>query len=342
MATEQSTIEGYFRMTKQFQSDLSLLGVSMYKIIPSRFILSESYFDIDDEISRKDNTVDYNTVRAAQWKYDDTNNWYNTWKPLLDNSGMSTIDLIGTNTSNGFTYSEIYITANPADIYLPEANVNWQKGNNIADNAPVLEMKKKRASGNFEFNHILLLYDVESQETNSVIAKDMIAGVYSLYNTQHIAIDNTLTYGEGQSWTARIATRVVNNSTGQASLEKNYDLPTTLLSALGDVITEIQNVQSTAQININTIKSYLSAFKEQKEVNVPYLSSDSKYWLVNGRPVGVNGEGGTIHDWWDEITPKEVDSILKDGGEAIDDDIVGKNWWDEITPAEVDSILDEK
>ena len=310
MATEQSTIAGRFQMTKQFQSDLSLLGVSMYKIIPSRFILSTKNFDIDDKISRADNTVDYNTVRAAQWKYNDTNNWYNTWKPLLDNSGMSTIDLIGTNTANGFTYSEIYITANPADIYIPEINVDWQKGNNIADDTPVLEMKTKRTSGDFDFQYILLLYDVESQETGAVIAKDMIAGVYILSNAQHITIDNTLTYGEGQSWTARIATRVVNNSTGNALLDKTYNLPTTLLSALGDVISEIQNIQSAAQININTIKSYLSAFKEQKEVNIPYLSSDSKYWLVNGRPVGVNGEGNTVKGWWDEISPDEVDSIL--------------------------------
>ncbi len=310
MATEQSTIAGRFQMTKQFQSDLSLLGVSMYKIIPSRFIISMNNFDIDYDISRKDNTVDYNTVRAAQWKYNDTNNWYNTWNPLLAKSGMSTIDLIGTNTANGFTYSEIYITANPADIYIPEINVDWQKGNDIADDTPVLEMKTKRASGDFSFQYILLLYDVESQETGSVIARDMIAGVYILSNTQHIAIDNTLTYGEGQSWIARIVTRVVNNSTGNALLDKTYNLPTALLSALGDVIAEIQNVQSTAQININTIKSYLSAFKEQKEVNIPYLSSDSKYWLVNGRPVGVNGEGNTIKGWWDEISPDEVDSIL--------------------------------
>lgn len=309
-APESSTLRDYFRMTKQFQSDLSLLGVSMYKIIPSRFILSGGYFDVDFDISRADNTVDYNTVRAAQWKYDDTNNWYNAWKPLLNDSGMSTIDLIGTNTANGFTYSEIYITANPADIYVPEVNVDWQRGNNIADDAPILEMKKKRSPGVLDFNNILLLYDVESQETGSMIAKDMIAGVYQLGNTQHIAVDSSLTYGAGQSWTTRIATRVVNNSTGNATLEKTYDLPTTLLSALGDVIAEIQNVQSTAQININTIKSYLSAFKEQKEVNIPYLSSDSKYWLVNGRPVGVNGKGNINNEWWDEITPAEVDSIL--------------------------------
>ena len=155
-------------------------------------------------------------------------------------------------------------------------------------------------SKSFEFNTIIVLYDILSIDNEGNITKryeNIPLGIYLPGLINNGSVDNFVTkfissneiYGAGTSYGLRICSRIVVSPTGSIiesvqSDSQDYAMVSYTLSEMSKTIEKMNEVVSGIHQNQQLLKNTLAIFKNSK-TNVPYVKEiDGKhYWFVNGK-----------------------------------------------------------
>lgn len=171
----------------------------------------------------------------------------------------------------------------------------------------------------FKFNCIVVLYDIVNpaleKEQAEILLKNVPMGIYftgSITNdmeTYKYKLQNEIVqyntneniYGNGTSYTLRIATRYLTTqnatefqgtTTDYKSLYPEYSAA---MQSISDAITEIEHYTDSNNNIYDSLVKHLSMFKNNT-VNVPYIlkvKDGSYHWFVNGKDTGVAAQHST-------------------------------------------------
>lgn len=183
----------------------------------------------------------------------------------------------------------------------------------------------------FEFNTIIVLYDVMSKNSNGdeiVKYKDIPLGMFFTGTITDGIMSNSITkyvenddiYGAGTSYGLRLCTRFTStpNATEikEVSVESSnqYAGFVQVMEACGQTISETRKILSTLNTNENNIKQHLSTFKNYR-TNIPYVRyiNSSPYWFVNGKNTGVKLTY--------ELTEKDKEKIVEEVYNRVQDNL---------------------
>lgn len=208
---------------------------------------------------------------------------------------------------SGFTASDqekttIDLSIDNEIIYLPDRQYVMSFENEQSDqglNSVVIK------SNYFEFNSILILYDIEYINSDGIIGKlytDIPLGLWINENSELIKkfVSNEDIYGQGTSYGLKILSRFTptpNNDTIKnvdIKIENNENLAdySRVMSGFADINTQISSLLKTLYDYYQTPKELLAIFKNSR-VNVPYIKyiNEIPYWFVNGRCLNVRADG---------------------------------------------------
>lgn len=318
--TPINSTAGTFTPSNQYIADLGRLGVATYKILPSKFIVYGSICPNMDRINSQIDLV--RTKPGATDRNIQDNVKKILWEGNDDYCGLRTgalvcgdICFLGTDTSNGYTFTETYVAVNGQD----KTPVFTERGKSISAGTEVV---KAGTSGYgekmFTFWNILLLYDMHNTTNtgDTVVVKDQVMGLYSLGQGQTLLVNGDSLYGTGTSWAVRILTRFAYDGSRDnisVSTDSRVTGITQILSELGDITAELRNITSTKYKDLTYVKQYLDNFKNTRTVNIPYISDDGKWWMVNGKAVAKfeANPTGTGTCGCDEIDDNEVNEIIR-------------------------------
>lgn len=281
-----STTAGMFYPTTQYTNDLSRLVQSTWKILPSKFI---SYGSVPYDTSGMDTAID-----SARTEGDDVHVKEEAWK-LISTTAVSCGDIVfvSTDVTQGLAYSEIYVHLTGQD-HAPKF---YDAGTVVTADKVMVQASDSYPATNkqkYSFQYLVLLYDI--YEGDALVCKDQVMGQYVLYEPQTLISESDQLYGAGTSWAVRICSRVTASDTADAIgiSGPGYNSLTAILSQFGDLTSQMRQILNKKYDDITTVKQYLENFKNIREVNVPYVSDDGKYWMVNGKPVTeITGGGST-------------------------------------------------
>lgn len=171
----------------------------------------------------------------------------------------------------------------------------------------------------FKFNCIIVMYDIVNpaleKEQAELLLKDVPMGIYftgsimidtesAKYKLQNEIVQyntNENIYGNGTSYTLRIATRYLttqnatefqSTTTDSKSLYPEYSAA---MQSISDAITEIEHYTDSSNNIYDSLIKHLSMFKNNT-VNVPYIlkvKDGSYHWFVNGKDTGVAAQHAT-------------------------------------------------
>ena len=312
-----ATTGGKFVAFSQYINDLSLEANGTYKIYPSKFILlnqNSEYADPSDAMDevRLVDSTDYVGIRAVGLSELSTSASDGT--TIADNSnvvGFGDISFLSHDTYNGFTYSEIYVHV-PNTVGLAENKeiiIDDTFDSEILATDTIFEQDTSAEdSTSTTFTQVLLFYNLYMTSDGvdmELICQDMPLGVYYVYDedsnltsTEVLTSTDTL-YGSGTSWSVRICSRFAlseSESTIAAS-SSDYVTLSKVLSQVGECLESIQEINGSKYTNLTDIKSYLTSFKNDHTINVPYILENG--WYVNGKYIG------------EAITGDDVTSVLE-------------------------------
>lgn len=272
-----NTTAGTFYPTTQFTNDLSLLGQYTYKVIPSKFV---TYKDIPYDRDGMDTAMDtariadnssHKDIKTAAWA-------------LIGTDGVTSgdINFISTDVSQGLTFCEIYVHVTGQD-HTPKY---YETGTVVtAENEMVNDSTDYPAGSTITFQYILLLYDLYNGD--ELICRDMPMGMYVLPDKQTLLVKSEELYGSGTSWATHILARVAASAiSDNVGLENgDYTSLTAVLAEFGNLAAQMQEILNQKYDTLQIVKQYMTEFKNIREVNVPYISEDGEWWMVNGKPV---------------------------------------------------------
>lgn len=281
----------------------------------------------------------------------------------IPNDACSTLYKISTtgNTSSSYTYTGEYIEGYDSesqtidgmlDLSVPEAGINYDTtihythpGSSDFEEG-TLETRKTydykshytsvTAEKSFKFNTIVVLYNIETQNTGgswSTTYKNIPMGMYitGLINSDG-TVNNTVTkydelldaYNSGTSYGLRICTRFMTtpNSTTIRSVSidtgEQYAGFAEAMNKMSESQTKMDNLLEQVVGDTQDIKDHLAIFKNS-QTNIPYLRKigNTNYWFVNGRNTGVAAT--TEESVLNSLNPGIIDARLR----------LGNNWFNQ-------------
>lgn len=162
----------------------------------------------------------------------------------------------------------------------------------------------------FDFNTIVVLYDVLDSEGNS-INENIPLGIYFtgiiengvMTNSFRKFVSNNDVYGSGTSYGLRICSKFMVASNGTVKYDVDSSLNTTEIVEDYESYSRLMGEFAESQIKMDSIlgslnnysqdlKDHLSEFKSNK-TNVPYIRyiNGEGYWFVNGKNTGCKATG---------------------------------------------------
>ena len=320
----------------------------------------------------------------------------------IPNDACSTLYKISTNeTPRSYTYLGEYIEGYDSksqmidgmlDLTVPSTGINYDIAIRYTHpGSPdfeegTLETRKTydykshytsvTAEKSFKFNTIVVLYNIETQNSDgswSVSYKNIPMGMYitGLINSDG-TVNNTVTkydelldaYNSGTSYGLRICTRFMTtpNSTTIRSVSvdtgEQYAGFAEAMNKMTESQSKMDNLLEQVVGDAQDIKDHLAIFKNS-QTNIPYLRKigSTNYWFVNGRNTGVaaTAEESVLNS----LNPRIIDARLRLGnnwlnqsfrihGQGIETtdevrlyrDVVGvSNWYDQETGEPMKKIV---
>ena len=225
---------------------------------------------------------------------------------LLEDQGETRVNLKYYNESGDTRYYE-------AEGYIPYV---------LADDSEIGEYMTTRDVDQFDFNAVLVFYDVVSkgEESDNIKHKNIPLGIFftgtpdsdnpgELTNTVTKFINNEDIYNQGTSYGLRICSRflcspnltVFEDAEVTTSNDNNEEL-THVLSLIAENSNLFADISKEILDMNSGLTTHMASFRNNK-VNVPYLRkvNNAWYWFVNGKNTGVSANA---------INQKDVDYIL--------------------------------
>lgn len=202
-----------------------------------------------------------------------------------DSSDKNTSGLIG-----------IEISSTPITYYL--------------DDKYTYHTKTETKNTYFDFNTIVVLYDVLDSEGNS-INENIPLGIYFtgviengvMTNSFRKFVSNNDVYGSGTSYGLRICSKFMVASNGTVKYDvdsswntneiiEDYESYTQLMSEFAESQIKMDSILGSFNDYSQDLKDHLSEFKSNK-TNVPYIRyiNGEGYWFVNGKNTGCKATG---------------------------------------------------
>lgn len=236
------------------------------------------------------------------------------------NIGYSDQDNINTEVCN--------INIDEELTYYPEAKCEFSFDGSLTNEVNESEDK-------YDFNTIILLYDVYIKDTNTneLIPKYTnipmgihVCGVIDGQTTSNVNtkfVSNPDIYGAGTSYGLRVCTRFT--ATPNSDNIKTVDITADndqifasnciIMSEMAKTLTAVNNLVEKMTNNLQTPKELLAIFKNGR-TNVPYTKQigGEPYWFVNGRNTG---ELATKVDVYSNYTDEEMQAGIDEFEEKL-------------------------
>ena len=249
--------------------------------------------------------------------------------------GFTDNDLLDENGNFNTNASEIVLPREVNYTYQQIYEFAWEEGSDLR----VLDADDTEKDS-FEFNSIVVLYDVLSiNEQGEWVTthSDLPMGIYvcgTLGETTEVAgweimsntfrkfIHNEDIYGSGTSYGLRICSRYLVNPNNDTikniaieTKDEGYAEFSRVMSSFADLQSKMDEVMDSVLQNADVDKDLLGIFKNSR-TNVPYLKEveGKMHWFVNGRDLGVAGDGGCgmggcDNIWWGEDVQQRLDEL---------------------------------
>ena len=193
------------------------------------------------------------------------------------------------------------------------------KEDSVFENMFIQDSKYAPTEESFDFNTIIVLYDVKEGESEY---KDVPMGIFftgdiddsgNIGNPVTIYSSNEDAYGAGTGWSLRISTKFSNTPQGLLKVEEvavdSKVLESSLSAQLSAVAELIKTVRGNFAENMkisNDLKNQINEYSNIVKTNIPYIVDG--YWWVNG----VNTGQKTYNNLGvDECSREQIDSLFE-------------------------------
>ena len=194
----------------------------------------------------------------------------------------------------------------------------------MQDFTPTTYISQELSTKSFEFNTVVVLYDVYVRDADANITQEYKNIPLAMFTTGNIDEGMMLNsvkkytncddaYGSGTSYGLRLCTRytVTPNATTisniELDVEGNYAGFSQAMAAMAESQAKMDDVIETIVSQSNNINEALAEFRNSK-TNVPYIvmlgeeGHQVPYWFVNGKNTSVSAQGSGV-DGKDGDTP---------------------------------------
>lgn len=314
-------MQGDFYQYDCYLNDLSTSLSGVYKIYPSRFAL---FIDGKlknmprEDIQTSCNTTGDTRTEIRSSIYNSISYPFGSSlrprKQVVDPFGtlvgVGDINFISSDIHDGEMMSEIFLQARPDcalrwrymcdGISSPDHDIDrsiftseYRMADGTVRSFEDVEENPFLSGGDggkfIEFDTIVIYYDIYKAGSPEPVAVDMPYGVYILSSPDRIEVQTDDLYGGGTTWATRLTTRFSGGAVRSAKegitvSATDYDTLAETLTAFGDTMKTMDQMIGDRTTAIETIKAYLTEFRNERHVNVPYIVGDR--WFVNGKDIG--------------------------------------------------------
>ena len=340
------TNQGKFITFKCYTNDLMMAQSGLYELVPSRFIVLQKNANAGEEFDNhltgldiSNNDEYHRAIREAMYKNftasEKNGNVQTTIQQCAFGGIISSgdVNMLSHDFIDGVMFNEVYVHVNGEDamnrtvmLSNPTTNSDFstlakpcfeRKTGETGIYSRGVKQDRNTPDYLFEFDGVLVLYNVWNRVDKTLKYADVPMGIYELNDKQVLYMTKESNYGSGTSWATRISTAmpfIGGRSAVQAEDQStSYNTMIAAISKLGECVASMQKIVAIKAGELEEKKARLAEFKNNRHVNVPYIVGNT--WYVNGHYIcpAANVSKEMIAD---AIKTMDLSDIIKGDGDC--------------------------